>query len=155
MCGWRRSRANCTTVKPPKFDGATSWAVFHQQFEAAAVQNNWTLNKKPAHLLSVLQGKVADILHTVPAEATYEDIVGALQDNFGDHQLVASHNLRLGHRRVARRCRSSQQPWSSWHTEPLSGFQSPLFRGRPLFHRQCMGPGGEAAPFVGKRPDPK
>jgi len=27
-----------TTVKPPKFDGATSWAVFHRQFEAAAVE---------------------------------------------------------------------------------------------------------------------
>jgi TolA-binding protein len=32
--------ANSTTVKPPKFDGATSWAMFHRQFEAVAVQNN-------------------------------------------------------------------------------------------------------------------
>jgi len=32
--------ASTTTVKPPKFDSATSWAVFHRQFEAAAVQNN-------------------------------------------------------------------------------------------------------------------
>jgi cob(I)alamin adenosyltransferase len=46
--------ASTTTVKPPKFDGATSWAVFHRQFEAAAVQNNWMPSEKAAHLLSVL-----------------------------------------------------------------------------------------------------
>jgi len=58
-------------VKPPKFDGATSWVVFHRQFEAAAFQNNWTQGERAAHLLSVLHGKATDILHTVPAEATY------------------------------------------------------------------------------------
>jgi len=56
-----------TTVKPPKFDGATSWAVFHRLFEAAAVQNNWMPSEKAAHLLSVLHGKAAGILYTVPA----------------------------------------------------------------------------------------
>jgi hypothetical protein len=35
-------------------------------------------NEKAAHLLSVLQGKAADILHTVPIEAMLEDIVRAL-----------------------------------------------------------------------------
>jgi len=35
--GGRGPGASTTTVKPPKFDGATSWAVFHRQFEAAAV----------------------------------------------------------------------------------------------------------------------
>ena len=63
--------AKSTTVKPPKFEAATSWAVFHRQFEAVAVQNNWTPNEKAAHLLSALQGKAADILHTVPAEAMW------------------------------------------------------------------------------------
>jgi hypothetical protein len=71
--------ANTSILKPPKFDSATSWAVF-RQFEAAAVQNNWSPNQRVSHLLSVLQGQVADILHTVPAEATYEDIIGALRD---------------------------------------------------------------------------
>jgi hypothetical protein len=88
-------RAKSTTVKPPKFDGATSWSVFHWQFEIAALQNNWTSNDRAAHLLSVLQGKAADILHTVAAEATYEDIVGALRDRFGDHQLAAAYRAQL------------------------------------------------------------
>ena len=87
--------APSTTVKPQKFDSATSWAVFHRQFEAVAVQNNWMSNEKAAYLLSVLQGKAVDILHTVPADAKYEDIVGALQDRFGDHQLAAAYRSRL------------------------------------------------------------
>jgi len=84
-----------TTIKPPKFDGAISWAVFHRQFEAAAVQNNWMPSEKAAHLLSVLHGKAADILHTVPAEATYEDIVESLWGRFGDHQLAAAYRSHL------------------------------------------------------------
>jgi hypothetical protein len=50
--------AHSTTVKPPQFDGATSWAVFQGQFEATTVQNNWTANEKAAHILCALQGKV-------------------------------------------------------------------------------------------------
>ena len=56
----------------------------NQQFEAAAIQNNCTPNEEAVHLLNELQSKAADILHTVTAEAKYEDIVGALQDSFGD-----------------------------------------------------------------------
>ena len=82
MCGWQRFGANIATLKPPKFDFATSWAVFHQQFEAVAVQSYWTSNEKCDKLLSVLQGQAVDILHTVMAEETYEDIVGALRDRF-------------------------------------------------------------------------
>jgi hypothetical protein len=51
--------------------------------------------EKAAHLLSVLQGQPADVLHSVPAEATYEDIVGALRDRFGDHQLAAAYRSHL------------------------------------------------------------
>jgi len=29
-----------TTVKPPKFHGATAWAVFRRQFVAGVLQNN-------------------------------------------------------------------------------------------------------------------
>jgi DNA repair exonuclease SbcCD ATPase subunit len=87
--------ANSTTVKPPKFVGETSWTVFHRQLEAEAVKNNWTPNEKAAHLLSELQRKSADILHTVQTEAKYEDIAGALRDRFGDYQLAAAYRSQL------------------------------------------------------------
>jgi hypothetical protein len=76
--GGGNARANADKVKPPKFDGSTSWAVFHRQFEAAAIHNDWTPREKAARLLSVLQGQATDILHRFPAEASEEDIVGAL-----------------------------------------------------------------------------
>jgi hypothetical protein len=87
--------SSSTMVNPPKFDGSVPWAVFHRQFEAAAAQNNWTQSERAAHLLSTLRGKAADIVHTVPPEATYKAIVGALQDRFGDHQLVAAYRSQL------------------------------------------------------------
>jgi hypothetical protein len=86
--------ANADKVKPPKFDGSTSWAVFHRQFEAAAIHNDWA-PREASHLLSVLQGQAADVLHSVPAEASYEVVVGALQDRFGDHQLAAAYRSYL------------------------------------------------------------
>jgi hypothetical protein len=33
---------NADKVKPPKFDGSTSWVVFQRQFDAAAIHNDWT-----------------------------------------------------------------------------------------------------------------
>ena len=45
--------------------------------------------------MSVLNGKAADILHIVPAEATYEAIVGAFRDRFGDHQPAAAYRSQL------------------------------------------------------------
>jgi len=82
-------------VKPRKFEAASSWAVFHRRFEAAAVQNNWTQSERAAHLLSVLEGKAADILHTVPADVTYENIMGEFRDRFGDQQLTAPNRSYL------------------------------------------------------------
>jgi hypothetical protein len=84
-----------STVKPPKFDGTTSWAVFYRQFEAASVLNNWQPNEKAPHHLSVLQGQAADIVRTVPAKATYEGITGALSYRFGDHQLAAAYRSQF------------------------------------------------------------
>jgi len=125
--------ANITIVKLPKFNGATDWAVFRRQFETAEVQNNWTQNEKSTHFFSVLQGQAADIIHTVLAKATCEDIVVAFRDSFGKQQLAASYRSQLngsvhksggGHRILS-------QLWSSSHTEHLSGFLPPFFKQGP------------------------
>jgi hypothetical protein len=95
----RRGSGNVGTssdrLKPQKFDGSQSWAVFHRQFEAAA-DDKWKSCKKAAHLLAVLQGQVSDVLqHNVPVEATYKNIVGSLKNRYGDHQLAAAHRAPL------------------------------------------------------------
>jgi hypothetical protein len=93
--GGSSAGANIDKVKPSKFDGSTSWVVFQSQFEAANVHNVWTPGVKAAQFLSVMQGQAAHVLHSVPAEASYEDIVGALRDLFGDHQLAAAYRSHL------------------------------------------------------------
>jgi DNA repair exonuclease SbcCD ATPase subunit len=47
--GGSSAGANTDKVKPPKFDGSTSWVVFQRQFEAAAIHNDWTPREKAAH----------------------------------------------------------------------------------------------------------
>jgi hypothetical protein len=42
-----------------------------------------------------LQDQAADIQHSLPAEASYEDILGAWQDRFGDHQLAVAYRSQL------------------------------------------------------------
>jgi hypothetical protein len=103
-----RPGAQSTTLKPPKFDGVTSWAVFHRTFDAAAIQNSWKESEKAAHFLSALVGNAADILHTITSEALYEDNIGALPDRLRDHQLAAVYRkqLRPGCKRAARFCKS-------------------------------------------------
>jgi hypothetical protein len=113
--GGSSAGVNDDKVKPPKFDGSTSWVVLHRQFDAAATHNDWTPREKAAHLLSVLQGQAADVLHSVPAEASYEDIVGTLRDRFGDHQLAAAYRSQLKARvqTGVSHCRSSPRPSNS------------------------------------------
>jgi hypothetical protein len=82
-------------IKPPRFDESTSWAMFRHQFEAVAGYNNWAPWEKATHLSAVLQGQAADVLHGVPAEATYEDIVEALPCLYGDNQLTATYCPQL------------------------------------------------------------
>jgi hypothetical protein len=64
--------------------------VFHCQLEAAA-DHKWTSSKKVVHLLTVLEGKAADVLHNIPVGETYKDIVGALKGHYGHHQLAVAY----------------------------------------------------------------
>jgi hypothetical protein len=50
---------------------------------------------KAMHLLNALQGQAAVILHSVPAEATYEDVVEALKDSCGDLQPATAYPSQL------------------------------------------------------------
>jgi hypothetical protein len=81
-------------VKPPKFNGSASWAVFHRQFEAVA-DHKWTFSEKASYLLAVLHGQAVDVQQSIPPGTTYEDIVGALKGRYGDHQLATAYREQL------------------------------------------------------------
>jgi hypothetical protein len=50
-------------AKPLTFNGFTSWAMFHSQFDAV-VKHNWTGHKNATHLLTLLH---------IPTETVYRD----------------------------------------------------------------------------------
>jgi hypothetical protein len=122
-------------VKPPKFDGSTSWAVFHRQFEAATNHNDWTSHEKAAHLLAVLQRQAADILHSIPAGATYKDIVGVLKGRYGEHQLAAACRAQLKARiQLSSESQQFAVPLSNWRSGPLSDYLWTTSKRRPPMH---------------------
>lgn len=80
-------------MKPPKFDRSVSWTVIHGQSEAVAEHDIWTAWEKATHLLTILQGQAAKILHSVPAGPTNEDIVRVLKGHYRNCQwAVACHS---------------------------------------------------------------
>ncbi|KAJ8939567.1 hypothetical protein NQ318_014131, partial [Aromia moschata] len=64
-------------MKPPQFDGKSSWVNYLRQFEAAARANGWSLAEKATALTLALRGDATDILQTLSLEE---------QDNY--HQLL-------------------------------------------------------------------
>jgi hypothetical protein len=80
-------------VKPQRFNGFMYLAMFHQQFEAIARHN--CVPREVTHLLAILQGKATDVLHSVPAEMTYQDTAEALEGCYRDHQVAAVYCSQL------------------------------------------------------------
>jgi hypothetical protein len=76
--GGRNMGTSAIVVKLPKFDRSMSWTVFHQQFEDMANHNSWRAPEKATNLLTILHGQAANILHSVPARAAYDNTVGVL-----------------------------------------------------------------------------
>lgn len=55
-------------IKPPTFDGKTSWVTYVTQFEAAAKANRWTDPEKATALIVALRGDASDVLQTIPPQ---------------------------------------------------------------------------------------
>jgi hypothetical protein len=51
--------------------------------------------EKVAHMLSILQEQATDMVHSIPVGVTYKDIVGDLNDHYGDHHLAADCRSQL------------------------------------------------------------
>jgi hypothetical protein len=60
-----------------------------------ADHSGWAVQENATHLLAVLQGQAADILHSVPSGVTCEDVVGAPKSCYGDHHMVAACQSQL------------------------------------------------------------
>ncbi|PNF39393.1 hypothetical protein B7P43_G13216 [Cryptotermes secundus] len=84
-----------STAQPPTFYGNSTWSVFRRQFETVAEHNQWTDKEKSTYLITALKGRAAEILPGIPANATYEETLQALEDRFGDQHFAAAYRCQL------------------------------------------------------------
>jgi hypothetical protein len=93
--GFGNTATEVDMIKPPEFNGPMFWILFYRQFEAMVEHNNWTVRENVTHLLVILQGQAFDVLHSVPVQAGYEDIIEALEGHYWDHQLTTAYHSQL------------------------------------------------------------
>ncbi|KAJ8948861.1 hypothetical protein NQ318_013514 [Aromia moschata] len=76
-------------LKPPTYDGQSSWYMYRRQFEAAAKANGWTSQEMATSLVISLRGQALEILQSIPEEQQndYESIIGALEIGYGHKYL--------------------------------------------------------------------
>ncbi|KAJ8957183.1 hypothetical protein NQ318_007745 [Aromia moschata] len=76
-------------LKPPTYDGQSSWSMYRSQFEAAAKANGWTPQEMATSLVISLRGQALEILQSIPEEQQndYDRIVGALEIKYGHKYL--------------------------------------------------------------------
>jgi hypothetical protein len=86
--------ACASTAQPLIFDGSTPWAVFRRHFHTVAEQNQWTSLEKSINLLTALRGRPANLLITIPFNATYEDILLVLAARFGTERRAPIYQRR-------------------------------------------------------------
>ncbi|KAJ8933528.1 hypothetical protein NQ318_002543 [Aromia moschata] len=76
-------------LKPPTYDGQSSWSMYRRQFEAAAKANGWTSQEMATSLVISLRGQALEILQSIPEEQQndYDRIIGALEVRYGHKYL--------------------------------------------------------------------
>ncbi|UYV72285.1 K02A2.6-like, partial [Cordylochernes scorpioides] len=91
-------------IKPPTYDGQTSWKCFKTQFEVAALGNRWNSSEKAINLAASLRGSATEVLQSLPLEQSldYERLIHALTLRFGDDILQPYHVVKLKNRRQKR-----------------------------------------------------
>src|SRR3978361_1245681 len=61
------------SIKPPTYDGSTSWGMYKRQFEAAELSNRWSDEEKAIALVIALRGPALELLQTIPEEQLRAD----------------------------------------------------------------------------------
>ncbi|KAJ8957289.1 hypothetical protein NQ318_007853 [Aromia moschata] len=87
-------------MKPPQFDGKSSWVNYLRQFEAAAKANGWSLAEKATALTLALRGDATDILQTLSLEEQedYHQLVRHLEMRYGQSHLENVYHSQLKNR---------------------------------------------------------
>lgn len=95
--GVLRTEPAKTIIKPPQFDGTTSWNNYFLQFEAAARANAWSNGDRVTALILALRGEATAILETLSAEerTDYRQLVKRLEMRYGQANFEHVYHSQL------------------------------------------------------------
>ncbi|KAJ8936427.1 hypothetical protein NQ318_019492 [Aromia moschata] len=99
-------------MKPPEFDGKSSWGNYFRQFEAAAKVNGWSLTEKAIAL--ALRGDATDILQTLSLEEQedYHKLVRRLEMRYGE-----AHFEHVHYSELRNRCQKSNESLQEYEAD--------------------------------------
>jgi len=88
-------------LKPPKFDGQTSFETFWAQFTNCAEHNKWTKAEKLVYLQSLLDKDVANVLWDYDKDVTgsLSGLTKILESRYGGKSFADKHRIELRNRR--------------------------------------------------------
>ncbi|MCD1431043.1 DDE-type integrase/transposase/recombinase [Klebsiella pneumoniae] len=101
-----RNEERHVRMKPPQFDGKTSWSNYHRQFEAAAKVNGWSSIEKATALTLALRGDATNVLQTlaVDEQENYDRLVQHLEMRYGQ-----AHLEHVYHSELKNRCQKTNE----------------------------------------------
>ena len=84
-------------LKPPKFDGKTSFETFWAQFQNCATYNQWTRAQKLVFLKNSLEKDAANVLWDYGTEVTdsFSGLTKTLRRRFGGASFADKHRIEL------------------------------------------------------------
>lgn len=128
-------------LKPPTFDGKSSFVIFRLQFEAAAEKNRWDNEDKATALMLALRGEASEVLKTLPSAAhkNYDLILATLQRRYGEEHKQDLFRIELRNRKqkpgeslqqlAADIERLAHQSYPTYPAEYLEGMMIEVFTG--------------------------
>jgi len=84
-------------MKPPKFNGTTTFETYYAQFENCAEYNRWSCSEQLAHLKAALTEDAGQLLSDCPTEMTnsLNKFVKLLQERFGGAAQSDKYRMEL------------------------------------------------------------
>lgn len=86
-------------IKPPKFNGKSSWPTFKTQFDRVASRNQWNNDDRLTHLMLALQDDAELLLQSFSVDGTYENLVDMLEARYGESHLKPLYRSQFANRR--------------------------------------------------------
>ncbi|KAJ8952330.1 hypothetical protein NQ318_017224 [Aromia moschata] len=89
--------SSTSRIKPPTYDGKTSWDTYKKQFDAAASVNKWWDEEKATAVVVALRGEALDIFKTLTEDKykDYRELVLHLEMRFGNKHLQQMYQAQL------------------------------------------------------------